>query len=74
MVSGFTHLAGMFALVAERLDGREELVHWISWIGVAYIRWPVWKIDSAPPMASEEEANRLGPLTGITMQFVNGRS
>ncbi len=68
----------MGVLVAGALDvierNREALLY-LTWVGAGYIAYLSYKIITSKPLDEEEaESQVLGPATGFTLQFVNGKA
>ncbi len=47
----------------------------LTYVGAAYIAYLGYKVATSPPLSSNEtEDDRLGLLTGVTLQVVNGKA
>ena len=57
------------------IEENESTFQLLTYVGAAYITYLSYKLATASPMTSEEkESERLGAITGIVLQVVNGKA
>lgn len=75
MLVGWSTLGLAVGLGTVFIEENESLFLGLTYIGAAYIAYLGWKVASSKPAAEfEEETERLGFLTGLTLQVVNGKA
>ena len=75
MLVGWSTLGLAVGLGTVFIEENESLFLGLTYIGAAYIAYLGWKVATSKPAAEfEEETERLGFLTGLTLQVVNGKA
>ncbi len=75
MLVGWSSLGVAVGLGTVFIEENEQLFLGLTYIGAAYIAYLGWKVATSKPAAeAAEETERLGFLTGLTLQVVNGKA
>jgi len=57
------------------IEENESFFDLLTYIGAAYIAYLSYKVATAIPLADEnQDDKRLGTMTGVALQFVNGKA
>ena len=75
MFAGWSLLGVAVGVGTVFIEENEALFLGLTYIGAAYIAYLGWKVaTSKPESVDAEDTERLGFLTGLTLQVVNGKA
>ena len=75
MFAGWSILGIAVGVGTVFIEENEALFLGLTYIGAAYIAYLGWKVATSKPAAVDaEDTERLGFLTGLTLQVVNGKA
>ena len=75
MVIGWLIMGIFVAFTIDLLEQNTNVLHYLTIIGASYMAYLSYNIATSKPLNDEEhESQRLGPRTGLALQFVNGKA
>ena len=75
MVIGWLIMGIFAAFTIDLLEQNTNTLHYLTIIGASYMAYLSYNIATSRPLNDEEhESQRLGPRTGLALQFVNGKA
>ena len=75
MVIGWLIMGIFAAFTIDLLEQNTNTLHYLTIIGASYMTYLSYNIATSKPLNDEEhESQRLGPRTGLALQFVNGKA
>lgn len=75
MVIGWLIMGIFAAFTIDLLEQNANTLHYLTIIGASYMTYLSYNIATSKPLNDEEhESQRLGPRTGLALQFVNGKA
>ena len=75
MANGLSTLGIFVGGATVFIEDNKSAFDLLTYIGAAYIAYLGYKVAASPPLSSDEsEDDRLGLLTGVTLQVVNGKA
>ncbi|MCH2267902.1 LysE family translocator [Candidatus Thalassarchaeum betae] len=75
MAIGWSSLGLFVGAATVFIEENESFFSLLTYVGAAYIAYLAYKIATAKPITDEEQSSeRLGVITGIVLQVVNGKA
>ena len=75
MVIGWLVMGIFAAFTIDLLEQNTNTLHYLTIIGASYMAYLSYNIATSRPLNDEEhESQKLGPRTGLALQFVNGKA
>lgn len=74
MAIGWSLLGLLIGAATVIIEENRSIFDALTYVGAAYIGYLAYHIATAGPMEEEEVKNRLGFMTGMVLQVVNGKA